>query len=208
MDILIITDLIEYLVKIMGSLGYLGVYLGMTIESSFFPFPSELILPPAGVLVARGEMSFLLVLILGILGSITGALINYVLALFLGRTLIETLIEKYGKIIFIKKKHLKKADDFFDKHGEMTTFVGRLIPGIRQWISLPAGFARMNLPRFILFTSLGAGIWSFILVYLGYIYGGNTQLITDNLSIITIITLAMVIILVAAYVLILKRKSD
>lgn len=208
MNLGIISTLIEYLVEIIASLGYLGIFIGMTIESSFFPFPSELVLPPAGVLIARGEMSFLVVLSLGILGSLTGALINYYLALHLGRRAVNKLLLRYGKFLLLKEKHLIKSEKFFEKHGEITTFLGRLLPGIRQLISLPAGFSNMNLLRFSIFTALGAGIWSAILIYLGFIYGDNYELISQNITSITLAILSLVIIFMVAYIIYRVRKKN
>ena len=192
----IFTNLIELLVNLINSLGYLGIFLGMTLESSFFPFPSELILPPAGVLIARGQMSLSAVLFLALLGSLFGAIINYFLALHLGRKVVNKLLYRYGKIFFLKKKHITKSEDYFDKHGEITTLLGRLIPGIRQIISLPAGFSKMNLFKFCLFTSIGAGIWSTILIFIGYYYGESSQLIQNNLLIFILLFLIIILIYV------------
>ena len=183
----------------------------MLIESSFFPFPSEVILPPAGVLAARGQMSLTIIIFLGIIGSLCGALINYFLALHLGRKVINKLIFNYGKLFFIKEKHIIKSERYFAKHGEITTFLGRLIPGIRQLISLPAGFSKMNLFKFCLFTSLGAGIWSIILVYLGYFYGENPNLMENSLGTITLILILISAIFLITYLLvklIWKRKAN
>lgn len=201
-------NIVEFLVNIIGALDYFGIFVLMTIESSFIPFPSEVILIPAGVLVQRGEMSFLLVFLAGVFGSLIGALINYFLGLILGRKLMEKLILKYGKIFFLTNNHLEKSDNYFKKHGEITTFIGRLIPGIRQLISLPAGFSRMNLVKFSLYTSLGAGIWSFILISLGYLFGNNLQLIEENLNIITILLILCSLTIILIYLLILKKKKS
>jgi len=198
---------IEFLLNLTSSMGYFGIFVLMTIESSFIPFPSEVVMIPAGVLVQRGEMLFSLALIAGILGSVAGALINYQLALHLGRRIVNKLIFRYGKIFFISEKSILKSERYFMKHGDITTFIGRLIPGIRQFVSLPAGFSRMGLAKFSFYTALGAGIWSFILIYVGYLYGENTAIVEENLHIITmtIITVSLAIILIY---LLYKKKRD
>ena len=145
----------------------------MTIESSFIPLPSELILIPAGALIAQGKMSFIPVFLASVLGSVFGALINYYLAFFLGRKTIDILVKRYGKFLFINEKNLKKTDVYFKEHGEATTFIGRLIPLARHLISLPAGFARMRLDRFVLFTALGVGLWTLVLISIGYFFEGE-----------------------------------
>ncbi len=201
----LISKTTNYLLSIISNLGYFGVFIGMTIESSFIPFPSEIILIPAGVLVAKGEMSFMLVFLAGLFGSLTVALINYFLALYLGRTTINLLVSKYKRVLFINKEKLKKTDNFFKKYGSITTFTGRLIPVIRQLISLPAGFARMNLFKFCLFTSLGAGIWALILIFVGIFAGNNSAWINQNMTLITLILISLSLIIILIYM--LKKKS-
>jgi len=204
----LIFQLIDLMVLIVREMGYLGIFIGMAIESSFFPFPSEAILLPAGVLVAKHEMNFFIVLILGILGSLCGALINFFLALYIGRNGIDFLISKYGKVVFLTKEKLKSSDRYFEKHGDVTTFVGRLIPVVRQLISIPAGFSRMNLAKFIAFTSFGAGIWVAILIILGMIFQNNISFIEENMMILSIIMLLSAAIIYVGYLLTKRKKRS
>ncbi len=139
----------------------------MGLESSFFPFPSEVVMIPAGYLIKKEMFSFFLVVLMGVLGSLAGALLNYYLAYTLGRN----FLLRYGKFVFFPPKNLEKMEIFFKKHGEISTFLGRLIPGVRQYISLPAGLAKMNLYKFCFFSALGALVWILILVLFGYYLG-------------------------------------
>lgn len=202
----IFSNLIVAVVSLINKMGYIGIILGMTIESSFIPFPSEVIMIPAGALVALGKMNFFVVFVAGLLGSLLGAWINYFIALFLGRTAVEKLIEKYGKIFFLSSTSLAKSDLFFQKHGEITTFIGRLIPVVRQLISLPAGFAKMPFLKFSFYTGLGAGIWTIILIFIGYFFGANLGWFNQNKSMITLLVLLFSSIILIIYI-IRKRKS-
>ena len=178
--------LVDFFTNLIGAIDYWGIFFFMTLESSFVPFPSEVILVPAGVLVSQGEMSFLLVLIAGTGGAVFGALINYYLAFFLGRPMVNALVNRYGRFFLIREDSIAKSERYFEKHGEITTFVGRLVPVIRQFISIPAGFGKMNLGKFVFYSGLGAGIWSAILILLGYWFGENQLVIEQNLRVITL----------------------
>ncbi len=188
-------EIVNFLVESIGSLGYLGIFVLMFLESSFFPFPSEVVMIPAGYLSYKGEMNIFVAVVFGILGSVAGALFNYFLASKFGRA----FLLKYGKYIFVKEETLLKLEDFFEKHGHISTFNGRLIPGIRQYISLPAGLANMHLGKFTLYTALGAGIWVVVLALLGYFLGQNEDLIHKYLKEITFITLAIIALITFAY---------
>ena len=199
-----IHDIAQTIVEYIGHMGYWGIFLLMFLESTFFPFPSEIIMIPAGYLAFKGEMNVYLVVIIGILGSVLGALFNYYLALHFGRK----FILKYGKYVFIKEETLDKLEAFFTKHGELSTFNGRLIPGIRQLISLPAGLAKMNIATFSIYSALGAGIWVIVLVVLGYLLGSNEALISEYLHTATLIALVCVGFITLFYVVRNKRKKE
>jgi membrane protein DedA with SNARE-associated domain len=175
-------ELAQDLVDLIFDWGYLGIFIMMAIESSFIPFPSELVLIPAGYLASKGDMTLGMIMLSALSGSIVGSFVNYYLALLLGRR----ILEKYGKYFFIKESALVKMDNYFEKHGAISTFIGRLIPGIRQLISIPAGLSKMNLGLFSIYTTLGAGIWALILTLLGYFIGENQELIDIYLKQITV----------------------
>jgi membrane protein DedA with SNARE-associated domain len=176
----------------------------MAIESSVFPLPSEIVVIPAGYLVHQGEMNYALVVLAGTFGSLIGALFNYFIALKLGRA----LLLRYGKYIFFKPHHLEKVEIFFSKHGEISTFSGRLLLGVRHFISLPAGLARMNLSKFCFYTILGSFIWVNILALLGYFIGENQDLIHRYLTFIIIFLIIAVIIMAVVYIWRKNRRKN
>jgi len=160
-------ELANWLIGLVEHWGYAGIFTMMFIESSFVPFPSEAAMIPAGYLASQGRMSAGLAILAGVGGSLGGAFLNYELALHGGLP----ILKRFGRYFLITEGAIDKAESYFDSHGEITTFVCRLIPAIRQLISIPAGLARMNLPRFFLYTALGSGLWSTILVAVGYLAG-------------------------------------
>jgi membrane protein DedA with SNARE-associated domain len=166
-----LTQFFHWLADTVLALGYPGIVLLMAIESSVLPLPSELVMPPAGYLAAKGQMTGWIAILAGTLGSLLGALVNYGLAVFVG----EPVLRRYGKYVLVSERSLDRTEAFFRRHGEISTFVGRLLPVIRHLISIPAGMSRMALGRFALFTSLGAGIWCFILTYLGWLIGRHGE---------------------------------
>lgn len=155
----------------LDNLNYWTITLLMTIESSFIPFPSEVVVPPAAWLAATGgnDLNIYLVVAFATLGACLGALINYYLALWLGRPIIYKFANsKIGHLCLLDEAKIKHAEEYFDKHGAVSTLVGRLIPAVRQLISIPAGLSRMRIDKFILFTTLGAGAWNVVLGLIGW----------------------------------------
>ena len=197
------SEIITFIVNLVESWGYLGIFCMMFLESSFFPFPSEVAMIPAGYLVFQGKMNIFLAFFAGTFGSLIGAIFNYYLCYFFGRS----LIEKYGKYVGIDDEKMQKFESFFKRHGEISTFNCRLIPGIRQYISLPAGLARMNIFRFSLFTTLGAGIWVAVLLGLGYFLGQNETVLKEKLHIITIILLLFVVLTFIVHFYFYKKRK-
>jgi len=184
------------------AIGYPGIMLLMAIESSLVPFPSELVMPPAGYQIAQGNMSWAVVISVGVGGSLIGAYVNYFLAAYVGRP----FFLKYGHYFLIKPEQIARCERFFARHGEITTFVGRLIPMVRQLISLPAGVARMNLLRFTAYTALGAGIWVTVLTYIGFVVGRNQELLKRYLNDATAWALVLVGGIVFLYVHLYRRR--
>ncbi len=163
----------SYWTHLIEQFGYIGIMVLMALESSFFPFPSEIVIPPAGYLAFQGRMNLFFVIISGVIGSLLGAVFNYYLSRYLGRA----VLLKVGKTVGLTEKFLDFLENFFYKYGDITTLVGRLLPGVRQYISLPAGLAKMSMYKFILYTAIGAGLWVAVLAYIGFFFGSNIEVV-------------------------------
>lgn len=191
-----------------NNMNYGSITTLMAVESSFIPFPSEVVVPPAAYVATKQEgqhLNILLIVVFATLGAIIGALVNYFLSLWLGRPIIYKFADsKIGHLLLLSSDKVQKAEDYFNEKGKISTFIGRLVPGIRQLISIPAGLSKMNLGSFILFTALGAGVWNTVLAVLGYVAGNNSSLIYKYYHEISYTILG----LVAIYIiyLILKKK--
>ncbi len=193
----------------------------MTVESSFIPFPSEIVIPPA-VFVASNPDSSLnvsdsyfvnvsLIVLFGTIGALLGAIINYFLAMWLGRPIIYRFADsKLGRLCLLSSEKIQHAENYFNKHGKVSTFIGRLIPGVRQLISVPAGLAKMNFLHFILYTTIGAGIWNAVLALLGYVAHGQADLINEYSHELSIIVMAIFLLAVGCVMLrkfVFKKKK-
>jgi len=196
-------DFFLQVVWFVESLGYLGIFIMTFIESTFIPIPAEITLIPAGYLVQKGEMNGPLVLLISTLGTTGGALANYYIAYFFGRL----LFENKGKFFFLNQSKLDKIEHFFAEHGPISVCTGRFLPGIKHFISFPAGLARMNLKLFTLYTAIGGAIWCAILIGLGYAIGENELLIKKYLKHVNLVLIISVVVLVFYYLWRKNRKK-
>ena len=167
---------IQWLLHGLLDLGYPGIIALMAMESTVLPLPSELVMPPAGYWVAKGEMNFVVAVASGVLGSILGSLANYGVARWLGRAFVRQL----GKFVLVSEKSLERSERYFAAHGEISTLMARMLPVVRHLISIPAGIARMSLPKFVTYTGLGALIWCTILTWIGYFLGRNEGVLRNE----------------------------
>jgi len=200
-------EIIDLIVNFVWELGYGGIFVMMVLESSFFPFPSEVAMIPAGYLSSIGKMNFLLAFWAGTAWALVGATINYILWYKLGAPIIKTLINKYGKFFLIKIEHYERTEKYFKAHGVITTFLARFVTVIRQLISIPAWVFKMNFWKFLFFTALGAGGWNLILMVIWYIAGENRELIEQYTWELLIAAILFVIIAAAIYACIHKYKT-
>jgi membrane protein DedA with SNARE-associated domain len=203
-----IHSVVQWLIETVSALGYPGIVLLMFIESSFLPLPSELVMPPAGYLAAQGRMDAAAAILAGTVGSVLGALFNYWFAVMVG----EPFLRRYGKYVLLRPHHLDRAEAFFARHGEISTFIGRLLPVVRHLISIPAGMARMRLPRFVAFTALGAGLWCTVLVYIGWFLGRHEAALVEGVvraysTRAVLYMLPALVVLVIVYAVVQRRRG-
>lgn len=194
--------IISIAVKYMTQLGLWGVGLGMAIESACIPLPSEVILPLGGFMVYQHQYSFWLVVLVGALGGTAGSILAYFIGLKGGRP----LLRRFGKYVFFSEKEFEKADSWFERHGEATVFWTRFMPVVRTFISLPAGIARMNFPRFVLYTFIGSLPWTILLVYAGLKLGEKWNSLRPYFHIIDIVAVVAIVFLAVFWV-VKKRKK-
>ncbi|MFC5601108.1 DedA family protein [Deinococcus cellulosilyticus] len=196
----------EWIENLMNSMGYLGIVLLMFLENVFPPLPSELIMPMAGFAAARGDLTFLGVVLAGTAGSVLGALPLYFIGRLVGEKRLTRWADKHGKWLTLSGDDIKKADDWFDKHGKKSVFLLRLVPGIRSLISIPAGISEMPLMLFMLFTALGTGLWSLVLAYVGSLLGENYKAVETYLKPASYVILGLMVVFIVRWV--LKRRKE
>jgi len=197
-------ELFLSLVDLVKEFGYFGIFLMTFVESTFIPIPSEVTVIPAGFLIYKGELNFWLVYIVCVLGTVTGSILNYKIAKYFGRT----LLLRYGKYFFMNTKKLASIEVFFEKHGAISTFSGRLLPGIKHFISFPAGLGKMDFKLFVLYTAAGGAIWNGILVALGYYIGENDILIKQYIKQINIAVILFLGLLALLYYYRYQKRNE
>ena len=192
----------------MMNISYLTVFLLMAIEGSFIPFPSEVVIPPAAWKAAQGDLNVYMVVVAGTAGALAGSLINYFLSYYLGRKIVYAFADtRVARMLLITPEKVEKAEHYFVKHGRSSTFIGRLVPGVRQLISIPAGLSKMPLKDFIVYTLLGAGIWNIILAALGYFLYSQKELLDLYYKELSYIMLVLGILFVAYLIFSGMRKK-
>lgn len=192
--------------NLMDSLGYLGILLLMIVENLFPPLPSELIMPSAGFAASRGDLNLLAVIAVGTLGSVLGTLPLYYIGRAFGEERLVKWADRYGRWLTLSGQDIRRADDWFDRHGAGAFLFGRLVPGVRSLLSLPAGMSEMPLPKFLLYSALGSGLWASALAGAGYLLGENYDQVEQYLGPASKVIVAAV--LVAAAVWFLKRRRE
>lgn len=200
--------LVEWITKTMESLGYLGIGFLMFAENLFPPIPSELIMPLAGFTVSKGQMNFQYAVLAGVIGTLLGTLLWYYGGLFIGEKRIGELADRYGKWIGVTGNDIDKVNRWFYRHGTKAVLFGRLVPGIRTLISLPAGISGMRLMPFLVYSTIGTTIWTFALTYAGYVLGDNYELVDEYLAPVSKVVLAILLIVFIIWLVRRRQKNS
>ena len=198
----------EWIIDTMNSLGYLGIGLLMFAENLFPPIPSELIMPLAGFTAAKGDMNFTLAVLAGVVGTILGAFPWYYAGKLLGEERLKGLADKYGKWITVSSQDIDKATRWFNRYGNKAVLFGRLVPGVRTLISLPAGISDMPIGSFLIYSTLGTTAWVMLLTFLGYVLGDNYELVEQYLDPVSKIVLVVVTVAFVVWVVRKKQKAQ
>ncbi|WP_019009057.1 DedA family protein [Deinococcus aquatilis] len=196
----------EWVQNVMDSLGYAGILLLMIVENLFPPIPSEVILPSAGFAASRGSLNVVIVLIVATIGSVLGTLPLYYLGRAFGEEKLVAWADKHGKWLTLRGKDIRQADDWFDKHGTKAVLFGRMVPGIRSLLSLPAGMSEMPLPKFLTYSAIGSGIWAALLIGAGYLLGEHYDRVEQYISPISKVILVLLV--VGAGVWFVRRRRE
>ncbi|HVZ67618.1 MAG TPA: DedA family protein [Patescibacteria group bacterium] len=190
----------HYIIQLIESTGYIGIFILMALESALIPIPSEVTMPFSGFLVSTGQLSFVMVVAVGTLANLFGSIVAYYIGYFLEETVLLNLIKKYGKFILLSEHEYHKADGWFKKYGDKIIFISRLLPGIRTIISLPAGMFEMDIKKFIIYTTLGCLVWSTILTYVGVALGENWNTLEPIYRKFEFLIVGLVVIAVVVYI--------
>jgi membrane protein DedA with SNARE-associated domain len=185
----------HWLVEFIHGIGYLGIFIGMALGNMLVPIPVEMVMIPAGYLIQQGNMSFLLAILASVTGDIAGSLVSFFVALHFGRRVLINL----GKYVGLKKERIDALDRFFVSHGEVSVLTGRLVPGLRHFMAFPAGLSHMHVKKFMLYTGAGGGLWSGILLGVGYAIGGNREMVAKYLPYIEGVVIAGVATMIIVY---------
>ncbi len=191
----ILANLTNFIIQTISNSGYLGIFFLMVAESALIPIPSEVIMPFSGYLVTTGKFNVILVIIAGSIGNLVGGLVAYYVGAYLGRG----FVLRYGRYVLLKKSHLEFAESYFKKYGDRSTFISRLLPAIRTYVSLPAGVAKMNLKKFVVYTLVGSIIWNTVLTYIGIKLGEEWNNIRKYSHYLDAVVVIVVIIVIIAY---------
>ena len=202
-----LADFSTFILDFIQSLGYSGVFILMTLESALIPIPSEIVMPFGGFLAHKGILSFTGVVLAGAVGNLVGSLISYYIGYVVHEDTLLRLIQKYGKFVLINKTDYLKCSGWFKKHGDGVAFFSRLIPGVRTFISLPAGIFRVNILKFSIYTFVGSLIWSYFLTYIGFYLGANWDSFTSFFGKFQYVVIAAVVFLVVYFLLRKTKKT-